>query len=177
MERKADNYVHFRLQVMDRLYGWLLGINGAGLLLCFAFAISEYQIIFNDCVSRYAAVDSISSVKWVGLAFLLGAIASGIGIAVHSALLGRYLNAKRKSNSELSGSYPEDIDMISINDLNKLNSFQSFIWSISISLFALTMISSFIAMFFISNNFVDKKLELFDKKCAEIRNPSLAPNR
>lgn len=175
LDKPAGAYGEHQLQLISRSYGWTIGLNGTGLLACFAFIISEYQVVYNDCLSEYVASNSISFAAWVSITFLLGGLASGFGIVVHTTLLGKYIYARQKKTEPFLTNSMRQPDKISVSECKRLVACHTYIWVPSLILFGIGLAVSYVAVFNINPTSVHGTVSLLSKECPAKVSPFASP--
>lgn len=165
MSKPIGGFGRHRLQTIDSLAKWTLGLNGVGLLTCFAFITSEYQIAFGDCVTRHVSAYSIWFIANVSLAFLVGALSSGCGIVHHNALLGRYLHKNQMAAEKLQASAVTEPDQISEGEAEKLSNYSGWFFAFSIAFFMLGLIFVYISVYTITPTSLEHTVKELEKLC------------
>lgn len=174
-DKPAGAYGEHQLQIISRLYSWTIGLNGTGLLICFAFIVSEYQVVYNDCLSQHIASNSISFMFYISLIFLTGALISRSGIVIHTALLGKYIYARQKKVEAGTIPFIRQSDQISVSECRSLVNYQAYIWAFSLAFFVIGLIISYIAIYSINYTSVDNTVKVFSKECPPKVSGSAAP--
>ena len=161
----ADAYVGHRYQGAPGLYRWAIGLNGVGLLACFLFVISEYQVLFNDCLSKYAASTSISFATKVSLTFLVGAGVSVVGIAVHLRLLRRFRPKGRQEARDLRAPSKQAADRTRTDRFRKLTAYHEYAGLLSVAIFIVGLTLCYVAAFSINAGSVDSTIAMARTEC------------
>lgn len=142
-------------------------LNSAGLLVCFGFLVSEYQILYNDCMSEHLASNSISYVAKLSIIFLVGAALSLAGISFHDFLLGKYMYVSQKRVEDSDKVNPQEFSQITKKESKKLVNIQGYFWSASLAFFMLGLLLSYVAIFSINVSSVENTVKAVSRQCPQ----------